>query len=168
MRNHTVSTAVETIATKKTQTRKAHCPCDPQFMMNCQERNRNWKGSASVLASMRWLLCGARKRDLTSMTVPEKKRYLQSYINHPARDLSPFRFTFNAKTISVSEKGQKNDYGFHLFEKLKLQPCSPSSTRSSSTEKPATLSFSTMFKRSSLGSHDELSTVRHFAKHVFA
>ena len=30
--------------------------------MNCQENNQSWNGSASVLASMRWLLCG-EKRD---------------------------------------------------------------------------------------------------------
>ena len=39
--------------------------------MNCQEQNRSRKGSASVLASMRWLMCGEKKKDLTSVTVQE-------------------------------------------------------------------------------------------------
>ena len=46
---------------------------------------------ASVLASMRWLLCG-EKTDVTSMTVLSKKTnklYLQSHINYTAADLSP-------------------------------------------------------------------------------
>ena len=41
--------------------------CDQQFVMNCQEHNRSCKRSTSVLASMRWLLCGEKKRDLTSV-----------------------------------------------------------------------------------------------------
>ena len=49
--------------------------------MNCQEHNRSWKGSASVLASMRWLLCG-EKRDLTSVTVLLAKKTVQGIFLH--------------------------------------------------------------------------------------
>ena len=69
--NHFVSTAFETIAEENTETRKARCPhAIRQLIVNCQEHNRSWKGSASVLASMRWLLW-CEKRDATPMTVPK-------------------------------------------------------------------------------------------------
>ena len=57
-RNHIVSTALETIAKKNRNKKKGLLStCDQQLIMNCQEHNRSRKGSASMLASMRWLLC---------------------------------------------------------------------------------------------------------------
>ena len=81
--------------------------CDQQFILSCQEHTRSRERSASGLASVRWLLCGPQKRDLTSMTVPNKKKHLLSYVNRPARDLSPLRFLINAKNMSVSLKKQE-------------------------------------------------------------
>ena len=53
-RHHNVSTAFETIAQKKSK-EGSFSTCDQQFVMNCQEHNRSWEGSAAVLASMRWV-----------------------------------------------------------------------------------------------------------------
>ena len=53
----------------------------------------------SVLASMRWLLYGAPKRDVTAMTVPEKN--VQSYMNYSAEDLSPLQCLLVAKKICL-------------------------------------------------------------------
>ena len=58
-RNHTVSPAFDH-RKKKGNKESSLSTCDQQFIMNYQEHNRSWKGSASVLASMRWLLCSAR------------------------------------------------------------------------------------------------------------
>ena len=87
--------------------------------MNCEEHNRNRKGSASVLAS-RWQLCGARKRDLTEKTkthvydgsVPE--RYLLSFINHLAGGLISITVSVRATTISQ----QKSDVMFAKMIRL--------------------------------------------------
>ena len=77
-----MTTAFETI-TKKTKTGKARCP---HAISNLGKEVRQC-----------WLLC--REKDVTSMTVPNrKKRYLQSYINHPAVDLSQIMVLNNAKT----------------------------------------------------------------------
>ena len=55
-RHHIVSTAFETIAKKKRAREGSFSTYDQQFIMKCQEHNRSWEGSASVLASMRWVL----------------------------------------------------------------------------------------------------------------
>ena len=82
-RNHIVPTGFETIAKKKKRkhrnTEGSLSTRDQQFIMNCLDYHRRWKGSASVLASMRWLLCGGKKRDLTSMTVPKKTIHVIVY-----------------------------------------------------------------------------------------
>ena len=58
-RNHIVSRAFETVE-KNTETGTARCQ-HQQCIMNCQEDNRSWKGSASVLVLMRWLLRGEKR-----------------------------------------------------------------------------------------------------------
>ena len=65
--------AFETIAkkSKHRDTRSSLSMCGQQFIINYQEHNRSWKGSASVLASVSRLLCGEQKRDLT---VSKKKK----------------------------------------------------------------------------------------------
>ena len=60
---------------KKQRGKGSLSTCDQHFVMNCQIHNQSWKGSASALASMPWLLRGEKRRHLTSVTVPKKKRY---------------------------------------------------------------------------------------------
>ena len=50
--------------------------CDQQFIVNCQEHNRGWKGSASVFASMRWLSSCVKKKCYVFDGSKLKKRYL--------------------------------------------------------------------------------------------
>ena len=58
---HTVATAFETFAKKEKNKEGSFFTCDQQFVMNCEEQNRSWKG----------MLCG-EKQDLTSMAVSKK------------------------------------------------------------------------------------------------
>ena len=74
-RNHIVSTAFETIAKKKRRD-------------NTTEVGREMR---QILALVRWLFRG-EKRDLTSMTVPEKNDICNRTQIHTAGDLSPLRF----------------------------------------------------------------------------
>ena len=69
-----------------------------QFIMNCC---RSWKGSASVLASMRWLLCGEKKK--TSMTVPQKKKRSATVHKLARKRFIPSTVKINARSITASE-----------------------------------------------------------------
>ena len=42
--------------------------CHQQLIVNCQEHNRSWEGSASLLASMALAVVWREKKDLTSTT----------------------------------------------------------------------------------------------------
>ena len=102
-----MSRAFETISKKKNRNKEdSLSTCDQKFIVNCQEHNRSWKGSASVLASMR-LLCG-EKRDVTSMTVP-KFLFKGSVLVHKS-----LRRVFISITVLTNSKKYlkvKNDYG---------------------------------------------------------
>ena len=87
-RSHIVSTAFETIAKKHGDRKGSVSTCDQQFIMNCQEHNRSWMTSVTVLASMRWLLCGENEIP-RSMTV---RRI--SVIEHKSHRWAFFSLTF--------------------------------------------------------------------------
>ena len=66
--------------------------------------------------SMGWLLCGEKKRDLTSLTVPQKK----DICNRPQS--SPLgiylHYGKNTPTISVNKKTETMVTDFFKFEKI--------------------------------------------------
>ena len=72
------------VAKKKKDSEGSWTTCDQFFLMSCQEHNRSWKGSASVLAWMRWLLCREKKKRCYVHDCSKK-------IN-PAGEISPLRF----------------------------------------------------------------------------
>ena len=61
---------------------------------------------ASVLASMRWLLCGENNECFT-----KTERYLQWYINHTTGDLSPLRNLLLSQKKNLFAK--KSGYGLY-------------------------------------------------------
>ena len=73
-KNHIASKLIETIS-KKSDQEGSWSTCDQQLITNCQEHNRNGKGSASVVASIRWVLCGHKNRCYVNDGC-KKKRYL--------------------------------------------------------------------------------------------
>ena len=60
---------------KKQRQRSSSSRCDQDFIMDGQEHN-NWKRSVSELSSMRCVLCGVKKQDVTSINFFLKKTYL--------------------------------------------------------------------------------------------
>ena len=89
-RNHFVSTVFGTIAKPAMH----------------HEYNWKWKGSASVLASMRWLVVG-EKRDVTSMTVPKKKRGICNRTRITPQGFFSITVGNNATTLSVELAGSQ-------------------------------------------------------------
>ena len=98
----------ETIAKKKRNKEGSLSTCDEQFLMNCQEHNRSWIGSAQALASMRWLLCG-EKRDVKSMAVPTKNAFKKKkkICNRTQINSQEITFLFLSKPFLYVKKTEK-------------------------------------------------------------
>ena len=75
---------------------------------------------ASVLPSMRWLLCG-EKRDVMSMAVSTKNIWNRVQI-YPAGDLSSLRFKLLHRQSHDRKKLQKKVYGVNKIETFTLHP----------------------------------------------